>query len=50
MAICDSQGIMSDSGIERPADNEQIFILDDEAFVLETLRLILKETGYEIVC
>ena len=50
MAICDSQGIMSDSGVEHPAHNEQIFILDDEAFVLETLRLILKDAGYDVVC
>jgi len=50
MAICDSQGIMSNSGIEHPADNKQIFILDDEAFVLETLRLILKDAGYDVVC
>jgi FixJ family two-component response regulator len=41
---------MSGSGIEHPADNQQIFILDDEAFVLETLRLILKDIGYDVIC
>jgi FixJ family two-component response regulator len=42
--------MMDQSANQDPPGEPLIFVLDDETFVLEALRLTLKGSGYKVVC
>ena len=44
-----ARDILGETAIKHQPDAKQIFVLDDDPSVLETLRLILKGAGYNVV-